>query len=195
MFRVYFLLMLTVFISNNLQASADTGPSGQAFHTPYPYDNDKTINQSYLKAINSMRSKARKCGSYGYFKATTPLRWSDKLYRSSLEHSRDMAKHSLMQHEGSGKSTDITGTRKNTSSKASERALHHGYKYSKAFAFAENVGAGQKHLQEVVNAWIKSPTHCINIMNPSFREVALAKDVNLDSIYKIYWTMDFGYRR
>ena len=195
MFRVYFLLLLTIFISSHLQASADKGPSGQTFNTPYPYDNDKTINENYLKAINTMRAKARKCGNRGYFKATTPLKWSDTLYKASLEHARDMAKHNLTHHQGSGRSTDITGMRKNGVSKASERALFHGYDYSKAFAFAENVGAGQKNLHEVVSAWMKSPGHCANVMNPSFREMALAKDVNPNSAYKTYWTMDFGYRR
>lgn len=195
MFRLSFLLLLTVFISSNLQASADKGPSGQTFHTPYPYDNAKTINESYLKAINNMRSKARRCGNRGYFQATTPLKWSDKLYKASLEHARDMAKHNLTHHQGSGKATDITGTKNNCESKASERAKFHGYHYSKAFAFAENVGAGQKNLDEVVSAWMKSPGHCANVMNPSFREMALAKDVNLKSAYKTYWTMDFGYRR
>jgi len=195
MFRVYFLLLLTVLISNNLQASADKDPSGRTHKTPYPYDSDRTMNQTYLKAINLMRSQSRICGNRGQFNATIALKWSDKLHTASLEHAQDMATHNLTHHQGSGKSTDVTGKSNNRASKASERGQFHGYNYSKAFAYAENVGAGQKNLNEVVKAWMKSPGHCANIMNPCFREMALAKDVNSASAYKTYWTLNFGYRR
>ena len=196
MYRLYISILFAALITSGLHASTkDTDPSGRTHNTPYPYDSDRTINQKYLEAINLMRSKPRKCGNRGYFKATTPVKWSDKLHYASLEHAHDMATHNLTHHHGSGKSTDVTGKRKHCASKASERGQFHGYNYSKAFAYAENVGAGQKNLNEVVNAWMKSPGHCANIMNPCFREVAMAKDVNPASAYKTYWTLNLGYRR
>jgi len=173
----------------------DRGPSSRTYDTPYSYDNDKTVNKVFLNAINQMRSKPRNCGKFGLCQATVPLKWSDKLHRAASEHARDMAKYSLTHHAGSGKSTDVTGKRKGRASKASERGKFHGYTYSKAFAFAENVGAGQKNLSEIVKAWMKSPGHCVNIMSPNFREMALAKADNHSSYYKTYWTLDLGYRR
>ena len=199
MYRWYILVLFAVVVTTDIQAgTSDKGPSGRTYNTPYPYDSDRTINETYLRAINSMRTKPQRCGTRGLYKATTPLKWSDKLYRASLEHARDMATHNLTHHAGSGKKTDLTGTKNGWlkhSSKASERGKFHGYTYSKAFAFAENVGAGQKNLAEIVKAWMKSPGHCANIMNPSFREMALAKSVNSGSTYKTYWTLDLGYRR
>ena len=196
MLRWNILLLFSVLMATELYAVIqDKDPSGRTHHTPYPYDSDQTVNQTYLKAINLMRSQSRTCGNRGQFKATTPLKWSDKLHNASSEHARDMATHNLTHHQGSGKSTDVTGKRNRRASKASERGQFHGYTYKKAFAYAENVGAGQKNLNEVVKAWMKSPGHCANIMNPCYREMALAKDINPASAYKTYWTLNFGYRR
>jgi len=196
MFRYLFFSLLFSVVSVSIHAGTkDIGPMGMEFNTPYSYDNDRTVVRSYLDIINVIRSKPRKCGHKGVFKAATPLKWSDKLNKAASEHARDMAMHNLTHHNGSGKSTDVTGCRKGCASKASERGKFHGYTYKRAFAFAENVGAGQKSLKEIANAWVKSPSHCANIMNPCFREMALAKSTNPKSKYKTYWTLDLGYRR
>ncbi|MEA1953993.1 MAG: CAP domain-containing protein [Campylobacterota bacterium] len=194
MFRYIFFLVLMSLFTLNANVS-DRGPSGEEYKTPYRYDKDKTVNKRYLHAINKMRSKSRNCGKYGVCKATTPLRWSDKLYGAASEHSKDMAKHNLRRHAGSGKSTDITGRKNGRASKTSERYKSHGYTYSKAFALAENVGAGQKSIIEIMKAWMKSPGHCANIMSANFREMGLAKADNHKSKYKTYWTLNLGYRR
>lgn len=164
------------------------------YKTPYVYDTQHTEVKSYLDMINIFRSQPRKCGNKVY-KAAMPLKWSDKLYRAASEHARDMATHNLTNHRGSGKSSDITGRRKGHQSKASERGRYHGYRHTKAFAFAENVGAGHKTLEEVAKHWIKSSYHCANIMNPLFREMAMAKGYNPNAYYQTYWTLDLGYRR
>ena len=193
--RWYILLGITLMTTNIYANTGDRGPSGKIYKTPYSYDHAKTMNKAYLNAINQMRSKTRKCGKYGVYKASAPLKWSDKLHRAASEHSYDMATHSLTHHKGSGKSTDRTGRKIGRASKASERGMHNGYTYKKAFAFAENVGAGQKNLPAVVKAWMESPGHCVNIMDPKFREMALSKADNRGSYYKTFWTLDLGYRR
>jgi len=199
MFRYsFFILLISLFMVSANANMSDRSPSGKIYNTPYSYDNDRTVNKAFLNAINQIRSKPRHCGEFGLCQATVPLKWSDKLHRAASEHARDMAKHSLTHHAGSGKSTDVTGTKNGWvrhASKASERGKFHGYTFSKAFAFAENVGAGQKNLPEVIKAWMKSPGHCKNIMNPNCSDVALAKTDNHSSYYKTYWTLDLGYRR
>jgi len=195
MLRYSFFIMIILFTVNSSTGASEIGPLNVKFNTPYPYDNDRTMVKTYLNVINILRSKPRRCGNKGTFKATVPLKWSDKLYRAASEHAYDMATHNLLNHYGSGKATDITGRRKGHASKASERGKFHGYTYSKAFAFAENIGAGQKNLSEIVKAWMNSPSHCANIMNPNFREMALAKSTNPNTRYKTYWTLDLGYRR
>lgn len=182
MYRIFILVLLSVFLN------AETNDRS------YNYDSDRTMIKTYLKAINKLRSQPRKCGDHGFFKSAVPLKWSDKLYRASREHAHDMATHNLIYHDGSGKNTDITGNHKGSKSKTTERALFHGYTYKKAFALAENVGAGLHDVDQIVNAWIQSPGHCANIMNPTYREMALAKSSNPKSYYRTFWTLKLGFR-
>ncbi len=195
---IFFIVFMSLFMVSASANMSNSGLSNKTDHTSYSYDHDKTVNKTFLNAINQMRSKPRNCGQYGLYQAAIPLRWSDKLHRAASEHALDMAKHSLTHHKGSGKSTDVTGIKSGWlrhESKASERGKFHGYTYNKSFAYAENVGAGQKDLSEIIQSWMKSPGHCINIMNPQFREMGLAKADNHSSYYKTYWALDLGYRR
>jgi uncharacterized protein YkwD len=56
--------------------------------------------------------------------------------------------------------------------------------------YGENVAAGQGGCSSVLAAWIASPGHEANIVNPAFVHigVALAKDAN----GRPYWTMDLA---
>lgn len=188
MYKWYSLLFFSVAMTVGLYA--DSNAKG----TSYRYDTDRTMNQKYLELINIMRAQPRKCGKYGYYKATTPLKWSDKIYRASSQHARDMARHNLTYHKGSGKLTDEAGNKYSCQSSPAQRAKFHGYNYKRKFAYAENVGAGFTDPESIVNAWIKNPGHCSNIMNPIYREMAMAKDINPDSKYKAYWALNLGYR-
>jgi len=127
-----------------------------------------------LKPINEARMKGMTCGSE-YFAPAKPLRWNKKLARASLDHSMDMAKNGFMNHKGSdGSSTD-------------SRLALAGYSW---LAYGENIGQGYRNAGEAVNAWLKSDTHCRNIMNPDFEEAgaAAAKNKNL----RVYWTLVLG---
>lgn len=61
-----------------------------------------------------------------------------------------------------------------------------GIKFSAA---GENIAMGQRTPAEVVNAWMNSPGHRANILNPSYTQlgVGLAKDSN----GTCYWTQMF----
>jgi uncharacterized protein YkwD len=52
-----------------------------------------------------------------------------------------------------------------------QRLLATGYSYS---SMGENIAAGQTTVQKVMNDWIASPGHCQNLLNPAFRDVAVA---------------------
>jgi uncharacterized protein YkwD len=54
------------------------------------------------------------------------------------------------------------------------------------------IAPGQSTVAEVVAAWMGSPDHCENIMNPKLREIALACVRNDAAAYRRYWTMDLG---
>ncbi|WP_313890795.1 CAP domain-containing protein [Psychrobacillus sp.] len=51
---------------------------------------------------------------------------------------------------------------------------------------AENIAMGQRSATEVVNAWMKSPGHKANIMNPSYTHIGVGLS---NSGY--YWTQQF----
>ena len=48
--------------------------------------------------------------------------------------------------------------------------------------------------EDAVAAWIKSPEHCANVMNPAFTEMGVAYAVDSRSDIGVYWTQAFGTR-
>ncbi len=149
---------------------------------------NNTTKNNYLDAINKARSKARYCGDE-YYEAAKPLKWSDALYKAAYEHTNDMASQNFLEHEGSFKKTDITGIDLGHKSEFYERIRHNGYNY---LSTGENIAGGQKNLQEVMQAWLNSPHHCANIMNPEFSDVGMAHIKKDGTKYIHYWTQDFG---
>ncbi len=166
------------------------------------YNESDSEEVKFIKVINYARSIARVCkntdgryheASKGFFKAAAPLQFNQDLYAAALEHSIDLAKSGTFSHYGSGTSSDITGSNLGHKSSFNERIEANGYvNYS---TIAENIGAGQKSIEEIVHSWLESPGHCANLMNPKLKEVGVAKYVEPNSQYKIYWTSDFGARR
>jgi len=135
---------------------------------------DYGIENKILKDINEARAQGRMCGNT-YYKAARPVVWNDKLADASLRHSLDMAKNCFLSHTGSN------------GDNLSERLLPVHYDWT---ACGENIGHGYRSSEEAVRSWLKSPTHCKNIMSPNFKEIgaAYAKSETL----RTYWTIIFG---
>jgi len=160
-------------------------------------EEDKTVvlkseNQEMLALINKARSVSRDCGGdNGVMGPSMPLEWSEVLYASAYEHSNDLAMSDTFSHYGSGTEYDITAMNKGGGrSSFYERILSQGY--GEFYALGENIAAGQRSIEEVMEAWLKSPSHCANIMSDNFTEVGMAVVVNEESTYGIYWTQNFG---
>lgn len=65
--------------------------------------------------------------------------------------------------------------------------------YGIAFRSAgENIAAGQPTPEAVVKAWLNSPGHRANIMNPSFRQIGCG--VAFGGYYSVYWSQEFVLR-
>ncbi len=154
-----------------------------------------TVNQQeLLDAINKARSIQRDCypdDSRGVVGPSPKLYWNDELYASALEHSTDLAMSDTFSHYGSGTKYDITGDGK--PSIFYERIVANGY--SNYYTVGENIAGGQTTLEEVMEAWLASPGHCENIMNPNYTEVGIALVIEADSTYGTYWTQNFGSKR
>ncbi|WP_280770759.1 CAP domain-containing protein [Salipaludibacillus daqingensis] len=64
---------------------------------------------------------------------------------------------------------------------------HYGVNYRAA---AENIAAGQRSPQQVVNSWMNSPGHRQNILNGTYTHIGIGY-VNTNSQYSHYWTQLF----
>ncbi len=69
-----------------------------------------------------------------------------------------------------------------------------GTYYTGANAMAENIAAGYRTPQEVMNGWMNSPGHRANILNADIREIGVGYAAVNGSEYTRYWTQDFGRR-
>lgn len=146
-----------------------------------------------LEAINDVRKKRIDCNDgNGMIGPSMLLMWNDNLYSAALEHSIDLATTDTFSHLGSGKATDRTGLKLKRESYFDERIEMNGYK--NASSVGENIAAGQTSIDEVVDAWLASPDHCANLVNPVFKEVGVAIAFDETSEYGIYWTQNLGDR-
>lgn len=134
-------------------------------------DSEPTLTQTVIKLINYERIQA----------GLKPLSLNAKLNQSASSHSQDMAEKDYFNHTGSD------------DSRVSDRIYNAGYHYSLA---GENIAAGQSSAEEVVQAWMNSPTHRANIMSADYQETGISyyywgNDTGNVNYYH-YWTMDFG---
>ena len=88
-----------------------------------------------------------------------------------------MAAGNFLEHEGRDGSTPA------------QRATRAGYDWR---SIGENIAMGQTTPELVVQAWLKSPEHCANIMEPGFAQMGVAFAVRPDSEGGIYWAQSFG---
>lgn len=145
------------------------------FSPPKPADAE-AVARRVLELVNAARGVARACGDRKV-EAAGPLRANATLDRAARIHSEDMATKGFFGHDGSDGSTPLI------------RVTRVGYA---GRAVGENVAAGQTTPETAVEAWIKSPPHCVNLMNPAFTEMGIAYVVNPASPTGIYWTQVFG---
>jgi uncharacterized protein YkwD len=134
-------------------------------------DSDKRM----LTMINNARAQSRNCGTTSYASAPA-LAWHCQLETAATNHSESMAQEDYFSHTGSDGSSP------------GDRITAAGYRWR---AYGENIAAGYRDEQAVMDGWLSSPGHCANIMNPTFTEVG-AGMVNGSGYYGIYWTQDFA---
>jgi uncharacterized protein YkwD len=70
---------------------------------------------------------------------------------------------------------------------AGARLLAAGYKWR---TWAENVAAGQTGCTPVMSAWMNSPGHKANILNPAMVHIGVAAAKGSNGV--LYWTMDLA---
>ncbi|GAJ74455.1 putative membrane protein [Vibrio sp. JCM 18905] len=139
-----------------------------------------TFAEQMLAAVNSARSTTQQCGATTMPPVGGALTWSYALESAAYRHSSDMANSDFMSHTGSD------------GSNMSDRVNATGYAWS---AIGENVAVGQSSINAVVNAWLSSEGHCLNIMSSDFDQMGASLVENHSASYGYYWTQVFAKQR
>lgn len=137
------------------------------------------LSARLLELVNLARAQQRQCGDRRFAPAG-PLRWSETLERAARAHSIDMARNGYFAHVAPGGSTPA------------DRVTRAGYDYRRT---GENIAAGQSTADDAVAAWLASPVHCANLMDPAYTEMGAALETNRRSPLGTYWTQVFGLPR
>ncbi len=134
------------------------------------------IERRVFELTNQARKHGRFCGSKWY-RAVPRLSYNGKLGLAARRHSKDMARHNFFSHY------NLAGQ------SPWDRIEKAGYRRWRAAA--ENIAAGQETPRAVVNIWLKSPLHCVNIMSKSVRQLGVGFATGRGE-YREYWTQDFA---
>jgi uncharacterized protein YkwD len=138
-------------------------------HTEYPSPGarakaDIAMERQVITLVNQRRADAG-CG---------PVAYRDRLASAAFHHSKDMAVNDFFSHTGSDGSTPW------------DRAKRAGYKS----AHSENLAAGHKTAEAVVQGWMDSPKHRTNLLN--CRSKGIGVGMRRGGSHGIYWTQMFG---
>lgn len=135
--------------------------------------------QTLLALVNEVRSKGYNCGSAGTFAATGPLTINSSLTAAAQKHSADLdaSKTTKDMHV-----TPVGAVNYTPGMTFTKRIEAENYDWGMA---GENVAYNYATSKRVMEAWLASPGHCKNIMNPKFTELGLGKAGD-------YWTQVFA---
>lgn len=146
--------------------SLETAIQGQASQSP-----GGSFETQVLRLTNDFRQK----------NGLAPLSHNTTLSSAAELHSQNMATQDFFSHTGIDGSSPFN------------RMAAAGYRYSYA---AENIAVGYTTPDDVVQGWIDSPSHRVNLLNPNLKELGvgyyhLPTDTGNTNYYH-YWTQDFG---
>jgi uncharacterized protein YkwD len=137
---------------------------------------DELALQQAVQRLNELRQQAdAPCAIH--HAAEQPLAWEPRLANSAFEQARDLAQRDLLSHVDSQQRG------------LGARLRNAGYVASGA---GENLAAGQTDFNDTLQAWIASPSHCVNLMKPEYRDVGLACVQRRGSHYERFWVAHLG---
>lgn len=128
-----------------------------------------------VKRLNALRAQPQACGDVPQ-PAAPALRWDERLAQSAQAYARELAQRDALSHEGAR----AAGLR--------ERLAAEGYLMSSS---GENLAAGPLSLDEALQHWMASATHCENLMAPAFADVGLAC-IAAPGRYQRFWVLHLG---
>ena len=129
-----------------------------------------------LRLVNQERAKGGYCADE-YFQPASALHAQRQLAKAARHHGLAMSRSHFFSHYGKAGDTP------------KDRIIATGYQGN---AWGENIAAGQKTPQQVMQEWMDSPGHCRNILNGLFNELGVSFIFDTSSPYKTYWVQAFG---
>lgn len=129
-----------------------------------------------MRLTNLARAAGQTCGGTWYAPAP-PVSWNQSLANAARGYAQWQA------------ARNTTGHVDPTLGTPGDRAGREGWRGS----WGENLAYGPASPDEVVKAWIKSPAHCKNLMNPQHTMMGAGLAINARSEYGTYWGQMFGY--
>ena len=147
------------------EPAADTSSSGDSSDSYESYSGAPSYGQELLNLTNEARTAA----------GLAPLTWS-----SALGDCADIR----------AKELPLLTEDQNRNHERPDGSAW--YTVNDGIMYAENIAYGQTSAQEVFNAWMNSPGHRDNIMNPGYRTFGAALYYT-DGGYYYYWVQEFGY--
>lgn len=112
-----------------------------------------------------------------------PLKLSAELTTAAQDYAKEMAEKEFMEHVG----PDGTHPR--------DRIQRAGYPM---LYCGENLAMGYSTPEQTLKAWMNSPSHRVNILNPDYDEIGLGYATGFSTHYGdacAYWVQEFATRR
>lgn len=156
------------------QSTADAAGATSTSVKESTFEPEDEFAAQTLKAINDARSVPRHCGDTEY-PAVPAIRWNTRVTEAARIESNWMQSNNAWGHVWPD-GTNVAG-----------RLDQVQYRWQTA---GENIAAGFVSLEAVMQAWLESPGHCVNIMRGDVAEVgvSLIWGDNANT-YRSYWTM------
>lgn len=159
----------------------DEVPDDRSWCDPVADWDSERVNfeNEVLRLVNQRRAAGADCGGRS-FEPTGSLTMDPALRCAARRHSLDMVERNFFAHDDPDGVTPW------------DRAGSAGYDAS---AIGENIAAGQPTAEAVMDAWMQSPGHCSNIMNPDANEFGVGMMPSEGQAdFGVYWTQMFGRR-
>lgn len=136
------------------------------------FPENKVDRTFLLQLVNGLRSRGCNCGDTK-MPAVPALSWNGTLEKAGWLHSKDMKEKDYFDHIAPD------------GANPGQRLDAAGYRW---ITYGENIANGHMDEQAVILGWLSSPKHCMNMMDPDFREMGIGR-------YDVNWTMELGSRK
>jgi len=139
------------------------------FLTLFVPRNYEEFKVEMVQRVNELRAEGCNCGGK-YMAPAGSVSWNDRIGIAAARHAIEMQEYGYFSHrgrDGSGIGARVSAT---------------GYQWSYV---SENIARGYKSIDDVLQGWLASPSHCRNLMNPRLKHMGVAKKGE-------YWVQDFG---